>query len=62
MARYKIEFEVEIPDNLNASSDDVYEWARFNLGENGKISGKHPLASHPMESTGFSVLVNEVVE
>ncbi len=37
--KWKISFEIELPTE---SPDDAYDWARFEIGFNGNLSGKNP--------------------
>jgi len=39
--KYKIEFEIKVPENVN--SEDVEKWARFMVGDTGKLSQENPL-------------------
>ena len=55
MARYRIELEVEVPDEV--TDDEVYDWARFNLGENGRLAAANPLIRHPLEAIFSSVQI-----
>lgn len=41
MARYRIEFEIEVEDGVEY--DDVLAWARFNLHDNGILQGGNSL-------------------
>lgn len=47
MARYRVEFEIEVPGDLEY--DDVLEWARFNLHDNGVMKGGNPLENETPE-------------
>ena len=53
MQTARIEFEIEIPDGV--TNDELYEWLRFVLGENGRLAGNHPLAKHPLEAKKFTI-------
>jgi len=53
MQTAKIEFEIEIPDDVN--NDELYEWLRFVLGENGCLDGNNPLAKQALEAKRFTI-------
>jgi len=53
MTKYKIECEVEVPDDV--SEDDVYEWARFELKENGSLDVSNPLCHTELEALSLTV-------
>ena len=55
MVKYKIECVVEVPDDV--SEDDVHEWARFQLNENGRLDGSNPLVHTELEAIFPSVEV-----
>ena len=38
--RVKVEFEVEVPDDM--PDDCVLEWLRFSFGDNGTMKERHP--------------------
>ena len=40
--KIKIEFEIELPDDIEHTEDELEEFLRFHLGDNGKLSGKNP--------------------
>ena len=42
MAIVKINFDIEVPDNMD--EDDMGEWLRYRFGDNGFMSLKNPLA------------------
>lgn len=48
MARYKIEFVTEVPDDV--TDDEVWEWVRSELGENGRLDSKNPLIKKDLEA------------
>ena len=51
--KIRVEFDAKIP---HASSDDIYDWLRFQLGTNGRLSGDNPLIQVPLEADGdFSI-------
>ena len=39
--RVKIQFEIEVPDD--ATDEDLVEWVRFEVGDNGMIRGANQL-------------------
>ena len=41
MIRYRIQFEITVSENI--PDEDVAEWARFMVGDTGKLSCKNPL-------------------
>lgn len=41
--RAKISFEVNVPE-VGATDDEIMEWLRFELNDNGSMSAKNPLA------------------
>ena len=51
--KIKVEFEAEIPDGK--IDDDIEEWLRFEIGENGQMSGNNPLVNTPLIPFPFSV-------
>lgn len=40
--RIKIEFEVEIPDNIEHTDNELEEFLRFEFRDNGSMSGDNP--------------------
>ena len=53
---YEIKCEVDIPDNLGTTCQEVEDWVRFNLNENGSL-GPSPIQEYPFEARAFSVRV-----
>jgi hypothetical protein len=49
MARYNVNFSVDIPDE-NATDYDVLEWLKYELGITGDIQLSNPLADHEIEA------------
>lgn len=43
MPRIKVEFEVEIPADARINDDNLEEWLRFRLNDNGEMAGDNPL-------------------
>jgi len=43
--KVKIEFEIELPDDIEHTEDELEEFLRFRLGDNGIMSGKNPFDS-----------------
>jgi len=41
--RIKVEFEVEIPSDVRINDDNLEEWLRFWLNDNGDMSMENPL-------------------
>lgn len=44
-----LEYEVEIPDSINASEDEIEDWVRFEIGDNGSLNGKNPLINERLK-------------
>ena len=61
MARYEVRCEVDVPDELASqmSVDQIYDWVRFNLHENGSL-GPSPIQNLDLEAVPFSVEIVEV--
>ena len=53
---YKIECEVEVPDNV--TDDQVYEWASYRLNETTYLDGDNPLISEDLIAKRMTVKVN----
>jgi hypothetical protein len=51
--RIKVEFELEIPDNI--SDDDITEWLEFELNANGRMKTTNPLHRTLLEPNPFTV-------
>lgn len=49
--RVKVEFEVEIPEigGVIPNDDQIEEWLRYELGDNGCMELKNPLAQTEVE-------------
>ena len=43
--KIKIEFEIELPDDIEHTEDELEEFLRFQLGDNGILSGKNPFSA-----------------
>ena len=56
MARYEVRCEVEVPDKLSATDEEVVDWVRFNLGAIGSL-GPSPLQHRDFQAVPFSVEV-----
>ena len=41
MAKMSIEFDIEVPDEI--TYDDLLEWVRFELHDNGCMAGSNPM-------------------
>ena len=48
MSKVRVTFDVELP-NIEATDEEVEEWLRFNLHDNGSMSMKNPLADEEVE-------------
>ena len=46
--RVKVEFHVEVPLE-DVSDEQIEEWLRFQLHDNGQMSMKNPLVNHEVE-------------
>lgn len=46
--RFKVEFEVEIEDDI-ATDEQIEEWLRFELNDNGKMASSNPLSNQIVE-------------
>lgn len=55
--RYKVEFEIDVPDDV--SEYDVFEWVRFELHDNGQMSGQNPLVDRELEPVFPSLVIRE---
>ena len=58
MAKFKIKFEVELSDDV--SDDEVYAWARFELGETACLEGCNRLSGEELEAEFCSVEVDRM--
>jgi hypothetical protein len=56
MARYEVRCEVEVPDTIQVTEEQVEDWARFNLYENGELCN-NPLQDLNLVAVGFTVEV-----
>lgn len=43
MARVKVSFEIEIPDDIDYTDGELYEWAQFEATQSGSLSNSNPL-------------------
>ncbi len=43
--RVRVTFDVDVPDEVQATDEEIEEWLRFNLNDNGSMSNKNPLAT-----------------
>ena len=41
--RVEVKFEIEIPDTIAATNQQLEEWLRFSLNDNGTIRNDNPL-------------------
>ena len=46
--RVKVEFQVEIPLE-DVSDEQIEEWLRYRLNDNGSMTTKNPLGDHEVE-------------
>ena len=53
---YEIHCLVDVPDDLGATEEQVEEWVRFNLNENGRL-GPSPIQNRGFEADAFSVRI-----
>ena len=44
---YKIQFKIRVPDQV--SEQDVIDWAKFMVGDTGKLSQDNPLYNEPFD-------------
>lgn len=54
MATYEVRFTVRVPDDVQATREEVEAWLRFELHDNGELSLQNPLHEHcplPMRGT-----------
>ena len=58
MARYRISCEIDLPDGIG--EDDIYAWARYQLGENSEIATANPLIDKPIDALFLSVEVDRL--
>jgi hypothetical protein len=47
MQRYHIEFDIEAPENV--TEEEVYDWARYMVGDTGSFDEDNPLAETPFD-------------
>ena len=45
--RVYVNFEVDVPED--ATDDQIEEWLRFRLNDNGCMDGDNPLSKHDVE-------------
>lgn len=50
MKLVSVSFDVNIPDDI--SDDEIEEWLRFNLHDNGEMSADNPLVDTEIEPYG----------
>ena len=43
--KVKIEFEVNLPDNIELTDDEIEEFLRYHFRDNGIMSGRNPLVN-----------------
>ena len=55
--RYSIEFDIEIPDGVD--EDDVIEWIRFELNDNGSMANSNPLSRDSIEPIFGSLIIED---
>ena len=53
--RLKVKFEIDIDDGY--TDDQIREWIRFELHDNGSISLKNPLHHKALKPVPFSVMI-----
>ena len=53
--RLKVKFEIDIDDGY--TDDQIKEWIRFELHDNGSISLKNPLHHKALKPVPFSVMI-----
>ena len=53
MSTYTVTFEVTPP--VDATSDQVEEWVKFQIGNMGGMSLENPLSDYDLESDNVSV-------
>lgn len=58
MARYEVRCEVEVPEEIatQVTEEQVEDWARFNLNENGELRD-NPLQDLQLQAVSFTVEV-----
>ncbi len=59
MARYEVRCEVEIPDTTQVTEEQVEDWARFNLYENGELRD-NPLQDRDLVAMDWTVKVKSL--
>ncbi len=59
MARYELRCEVEIPDTIQVTEEQVEDWARFNLYENGELRD-NPLQDLNLVAVGWTVKIKRL--
>ena len=47
--RIKIEFEVDLPDDIEHTDEELEEFIRFELGDNGRMNGSNPFNGMEVE-------------
>ena len=53
MKVYDVRFTVAIPDE--ATENEILEWLRFELGDNGEMSQENPLVDTELEGKSITV-------
>ena len=53
MKVYDVRFTVAIPDI--ATENEILEWLRFELGDNGEMSQENPLVDTELEGKSISI-------
>ena len=54
---WRVEFEVDVP--IGTKPEDVIEWLRYELGDNGQISGSNPMSEYDLEANFGTVDITD---
>lgn len=55
MARYEVRCDVEVPDAIQVTEEQVEDWAAFYLNATGSLLGANPLHDTDFEAVPFTV-------
>ena len=59
MARYEVRCEVEVPDDIQVTEEQVEDWARFNFGVTA-LEDSNPLKDLDLEAVAFTTRVRRL--
>jgi hypothetical protein len=55
MSRYEVRCEVEIPDTIEVTEEQVEDWAAFYLNATGSLLGTNPLHDLDFDAVAYTV-------